>query len=64
MEQRQQPILNPNTAAFNPRVVHLPVDTHTQNLSSQNEAFGNQGQVGHHKVNLPKLQLPISDGNV
>ena len=45
-------------------MVQLPVETHTQNLSSQNEAFGNQGQVGHLKVNLPKLQLPIFDGDV
>ena len=64
IEQRQQPVLNPNAAAFNPSLVQLPVETHTQNLSSQNEAFGNQGQVGHLKVNLPKLQLPIFDGDV
>ena len=64
IEQRQQPVLNPNATAFNPSLVQLPVETHAQNLSSQNEAFDNQGQVGHLKVNLPKLQLPIFDGDV
>ena len=64
LEQRQQPVLNPNATAFNPSLVELPVETHTQNLSSQNETFGSQGQVGHLKVNLPKLQLPVFDGDV
>ena len=29
IEQRQQPVLNPNAAAFNPSLVQLPVETHT-----------------------------------
>ena len=64
IEQRKQPILNPYATAFNPSIMELPLETHSQNLSSQNEVDRQLQGQSNFKVNLPKLQLPIFDGDI
>ena len=45
-QQKKQPILNLYATAFNPSIMELPLETHSQNLSSQNEVDRQlQGQV-------------------
>ena len=45
--------LNPEAAVFNPSLV----ETHVQNLSSQNDTNGSQDH--NIKVNLQKLETPL-----
>ena len=55
--KEQGAVLNPRAAVFNPSVMELSMETHSQNLSGHNDIYGNQGQTNIFKVNLPKLQL-------
>ena len=64
IEQWQQPILNPNAAAFNLSLVELPVETLTQISEVKMKHLAVKVKLVTFKVNLPKLQLPVFDGDV